>query len=485
MNKKKIITTFFCLCTIIMQAQQQNATISLNIEANKYLFGLGVEKDEQKAFALYLQSATNGDVQAMNKVGVFYKEAIGTVANKTKAIYWLNKACDNGFAKAYYNLGSIYKDAEGVEQDFSKAFEYFSKGTTAKDPLSIYAKGYLLYKGFGCVQNYQQAAQHFLQAANAGKSTAMYYLGLSYRNGYGVVKNTDTAKLWLQKALAKGEIMAMQELGSTQPENNNQQLTAFAESLKNKISKTPKTEVNQVVKIESSIGANIIEGKYRGYILKYDWSNKYVIAKSLLNIELNYNNGELTGKWIDNDSTLPFKAMLTSNDILFKNTSYERTSHYNPNTPIQYSFQNAKLQWQTIDDSLTLNGTIQMWNNYTNEPHNVQYIYLTKYQGSNNPQQIRLINDDGTQMKSITNLTVHPNPFNNVVNVEFENKETQKVQISLLNVDGKILYANDLGILKRGAYSIAIKPNQNIVSGVYIIKMQYNTQIKTIKLVKQ
>ena len=457
----------------------------MNEEANKYLFGIGVEKDEQRAFSLYLQSATNGDVLAMNKVGVFYKEAIGTEADKSKAIYWLTKSSDNGFAKAYYNLGTIFKDGVSKDQDFYKAFEYFSKGANASDPQSTYAEAYLLYKGFGCVQNYQQAAKLFLQAANAGKATAMYYLGLSYRNGYGVAKNIDSAKFWLNKALAKGEVMAMQENGSAQPENNNPQLTVFADGLKAKTFKTPKSEINQVLKIENSIGANLIEGKYRGYIFKYDWSNNLVISKSSINLELNYNNGELTGNWIEKDSALTFKATLTSNNLLFKNTKYERTSHYNPNTPIEYSFQNAKLQWQTINDSLTLNGTIQMWNNYSNEPHNLQYIYLTKYERSNNPQQIKLINDDGTQMKTIANLSVFPNPFRNIVHVEFQNQESQSVQLSLLNVDGKILCKNDLGILKQGAYTIAVQPTQNILAGVYILKMQYGNYIKTIKLVKQ
>jgi uncharacterized protein len=481
---KKIIVTIICISIHFLLYAQAN-TYAQNQEADKYLFGLGVPKDEQKAFNLYLGAALKGDLQAMNKVGVFYNEGIGTIVNKQQAIYWLLKALQNGFVKANYNLGTLYKDSKIEDQDFDKAFYYFSKGAEAKEQQCIYAKGYMLYKGLGCKQNYEEAFKYFYEGARIGKPTSMYYVGLSFRNGYGISKNIDSAKYWLQKAFINGEKMALQELKSTESEYNNPNLTDQLEILKSKTIVNAKQQLNQAIKIESTIFSNIIEGKYKGYIYKYDWSKKYVVSKIQLDVELTYANGELSGTWEEKDSDkVPFYATLTNSNMIFKNTTYEQLSHYNPTSPISYSFQNAKLQWQKIEDSLTLSGTIQMYNNFANEPQKPQYIFIKKYKSGNSKQQIKLLNDDGTEVKNISRLTVYPNPFNSIINVDFVNNEIQKVLISIHSVDGREIYNNDLGVLTQGTYSIAILPKVQHVAGVYILKIQYGNKTKTVKIVK-
>jgi uncharacterized protein len=485
MRKKKIFTLLLSLSTALLNAQQVGVTNTTSTANNNLSAATNVLTNEQIIFNQSLQLAKNGNIDAMNKVGILYKEGVGTITNKKEAMYWLNKAAESGLAKANYNLGIIYKDAVDGEQDFTKAFNYFSKGASLNDAKSNYAKGYFLYKGFGCSQNYEQAIKCFMQEAKNGKANSMYYLGLSYRNGYGITKDIDSARYWLQTALAKGENMAYQELKTSQPEYVNPNLTTYGNHLLNKTTRSTNKLINTVVKIENSIEANVIEGKYRGVILKYDWSKKYFLTKAILDLELSYEDGKLVGKWTEEGTeSLDFKAKLTQNNLLFENTEYKKVGHYNPNTPISYSFKNAKLQWQNIDDSLVLSGELQMWNNYSNEPQNAQYLYLTKYKSTNSKQQIKLLNDDGTEMKSITKLAVYPNPFSSVVNIEFINKDLQNIQISLLNTDGKLIYKKDLGLLQNGTYSIAVSPSETIPSGVYILKFQNNTQTKTIKIVK-
>jgi hypothetical protein len=468
------------------QRPTQAGSPDLITQANNYFHGVnGVAKDISKAFTLYLQAAQSGNAEAMNKVGLFYKEGIVVPANKEQAMYWLTRSAENGFAKAYFNLGTIYKDNKGAGQDFTKAFYYYSKGAVANDLQSIYSKGYLLYKGFGCTQEYMQAVECFKQGASKQKANCMYYLGLCYRNGYGITKNTDSAKYWLEKAWFGGERMALQELRSSEPENNNGNLTAYAATLKSKTMVTKKASVNQVSLINNTIEAYKIEGSYKGFIIKYDWSNQHAISKTSLEVELKYDDNLLTGTWVEGDNTTtPFEAILTTNNLIFKNTSYQKTGHYNPTIPLIYNFSNAKLQWQTIDNSMVLSGTIQMINQYANEPHKPQYIYLTKYKDGNNTKEIKLLNDDGTEIKSVSNVSVYPNPFSSIVNVEFNNKETQRVIISLVAADEKVMYYNDLGSLQIGKYAIAIQPNQLMAAGIYIVKMQFGTKVKNVKIVK-
>jgi uncharacterized protein len=486
MKLKQIITLFlFCFLAIITKAQQptQNDLFS---QATKYYYGVGVIKDEKRAFFLYLQSALAGYNQAMNRVAIFYREGIGTTANKQLAIQWFTKSGEAGYANGFYNLANLYKDAKGSEQDFTKAYLYFTKGANMNDPQSIYAKGYMLFKGLGCTQNYTEAVEYFKQASINQLPVSMYFLGLCFRNGYGITANKDSAAYWLQKAQLKGERMAIQELKSIEPENNNPQLTTFANELKQKTLKSKKGSVNKVEKITNSIEANVIEGKYRGYIIKYDWSNQYAISSTALDIEINYNNNILSGSWQeDKNTSIPFQAVLSNNNLLFMNTTYTQKAHYHPKLALPFSFQNAKVQWQKINDSITLSGTIQMFSDKTNEPQKPQYIYLTKYESTSNVDRIQLYNDDGSIMRTISNLAVYPNPFTNIVKVDFENKETQNVKINLVTIDGKTVYDNDLGILNQGTYSIEVLPSQTLLAGVYIVKMQFNKKTISVKIVKQ
>jgi uncharacterized protein len=483
--KSKILITmlFFCYFFSNTKAQQQG---DLFTQAEKYHFGVGVQKDEKKAFLFYLQAALAGNNKAMNRVAIFYNEGIGTVPNKAFATEWFIKAGEAGNAKGFYNLANLYRNAKGNEQDFTKAYQYYTKAATMHDPQSIYSKGYMLFKGFGCAQNYTEAVQCFKQTATAQQPNSMYFLGLCFRNGFGIAANKDSAAYWLQKAVLQGDGMAFQELKTAKPENDNTALTTFANALKQKTVKPQNSNTNKLEKITNFIDANIIEGKYKGYIIKYDWSNQFAISVIPLDVKLLYNNSTLSGTWYEeNNNSIFFEAALTTNKMIFKNTKYKRKGHYNPTIELPYSFQNASIQWQKINDSITLSGTIQMFSTQTNEPQNPQYIYLTKYESTNNLNQIELLNDDGTPMKSISGLLVYPNPFNNILKIDFENKETQNVNIRLFTANGKMVYSNDLGMLQQGTYSIKVQPTKTLAAGAYIVKMQFGDKTKSVQIIKQ
>ena len=483
--KLKLISLLFMCYFVNFAYAQQHIEGSLLTQAEKYLNGTGVPKDEKKAFSLYLQAALNGNITAMNRVAVLYNEGIGTTANKASAMQWFLKSGERGYAKGFYNLAKMYKDGKGKEQSFEKAIMYFTKAADMNDPESMHAKGYMLYKGLGCRQSYTGAVQCFRQAAGNGLANSMYFLGLCFRNGYGINANKDSAAYWLQKAAHKGEAMAYQELIAVDPENNDAQLTSFAAGLKQKTIKTDGHAANRVEKINNSIEAGVIEGKYTGYIIKYDWSNQHALTVTPLHLELNYKDNVLSGYWQEAEqSAIPMQASLTATKMVFSNTSYKRTGHYNPTIALPYSFRDANVQWQKINDSITLSGTIQMFSNDANEPQKPQYIYLTKYESTTNRSAIQLVNDDGTPLKAISRLSVYPNPFSTNINLEFENKVAQKVSVILLTSTGKEVYNNDLGTLETGSYKINIVPEQYLPTGLYFVRLKFNNNIKSVKIVK-
>src|SRR5687767_7422945 len=83
---------------------------------NCYENGIGVKKDETKAFEYYKKSAEKGYNMAQNKLGILY-ESKGTEKDLKKAIYWYSKAAENGNQFAQYNLGIFYENGIGVEKD--------------------------------------------------------------------------------------------------------------------------------------------------------------------------------------------------------------------------------------------------------------------------------------------------------------------------------------------------------------------------------
>src|SRR6266511_6460200 len=59
-----------------------------------YELGIGVEKDEFKAFEHYRKSVENGYDKAQNILTFLYENGSGTEKNLEKAIYWYNKAAE-------------------------------------------------------------------------------------------------------------------------------------------------------------------------------------------------------------------------------------------------------------------------------------------------------------------------------------------------------------------------------------------------------
>lgn len=53
-----------------------------------YMFGYGVEVDQDKAVKLFEKGAERGHRDAQHHLSVCYEEGMGVVSNKTKAAYW-------------------------------------------------------------------------------------------------------------------------------------------------------------------------------------------------------------------------------------------------------------------------------------------------------------------------------------------------------------------------------------------------------------
>jgi uncharacterized protein len=377
----------------------------------------------------------------------------------------------------------LYKEAKGDAQDFNKAYSYFAKAASLGDAQSIYGQAYMLYKGLGCTQNYEKAAALFKQGASEGRPNSMYFYALCLRNGYGVQADTAQAGVWLQKAAKKNYVLAIKELNTPTAENSNEAAKALARQLK--AAALPGAEnINQYRKINHQIPATDITGTYKGYIIKYDWSGQNAIGSSALTLLVNYEAGKLTGQWIEADSiTVPLQAVLTPRAMVFKNTQYTRTDHYSPVSGLVYQFTNAQLQWINKGNNVYLCGNVQMHSPRRNEPQKPQYVALTRQAAGNGTGNITLTNADGSEFSITNDLLAYPNPFTDVVTIDFELKEACEVQTQLLTLDGNIVYSNKAGLLEAGKYTLPVK-TQQVAAGTYMVRLVYGNKIKATRLVK-
>ena len=68
------------------------------------MVGLGVEKDERKAFGYYLEAARKGHAVSPNNIGTMYRDGKGTAKNLEEAFKWFKASAEQGHAGAQNNL---------------------------------------------------------------------------------------------------------------------------------------------------------------------------------------------------------------------------------------------------------------------------------------------------------------------------------------------------------------------------------------------
>ena len=95
--------------------------------AQMYLEGVGVEKDEKKAFEWYEKSAKLNYALAQFRLALMYLNGIGVEKDEEKAFEWCEKSAKLNYALAQFRLALMYSNGIGVEKDEEKAFEWCEK----------------------------------------------------------------------------------------------------------------------------------------------------------------------------------------------------------------------------------------------------------------------------------------------------------------------------------------------------------------------
>ena len=223
-------------------------------------------------------------------LGLAYLDGIGVASDVDKAVTLLEKAGQAGYDRAYNVLGNMYKQGgNGVRQDFRKAYHYYCTGAERGHNMCIYYKGLMQYKGLGCRQDYKEAAMTFLTSANDRDANSLYMLGLCSRNGYGLAKDSAAALFCLQRAARMHCPEASEELMRPHEETYMHDVHANAPRYSYIPDSLPDVR-------PSAVAVDLPAGDYRGFIVTYDWSGKYILDERPFAMTLNgVTGGGLSG----------------------------------------------------------------------------------------------------------------------------------------------------------------------------------------------
>ena len=193
-NPKQCIQS--AMDVIHKQAEQSNVLAQFQL-AMMYLYGIGVEHNDNKAFQLFEKAAIQDFLPAINGLAMVYKYGEGVEHNDAKAFQLFEKAAIQGLLPSINHLAIVYKYGEGVEQNDTKAFQLFEKAAIQGYAESQFQLAIMYLNSEGVEQNDVKAFQFFEKAAYQVHIESQYNAAMMYLYGRGVEQNHDKAIHWL------------------------------------------------------------------------------------------------------------------------------------------------------------------------------------------------------------------------------------------------------------------------------------------------
>ncbi|RHZ89437.1 hypothetical protein Glove_14g31 [Diversispora epigaea] len=173
-----------------------------------YSFGNGIKKDEKKAFIMDLKSADRKNPVGLFDAGYDFIEGIGTIANERKGFQCYLEAAMLGNVKAYDLLGLCYQKGLGIMKNEEKAFEWYKKGAEAGYSGAFNNVGYCHLLGIGCERDEKRSLEFYLKSAEIGNPHGALRVGRFYHDDPVIKKDIIKAVYWLSKAKKHGEYFA-------------------------------------------------------------------------------------------------------------------------------------------------------------------------------------------------------------------------------------------------------------------------------------
>lgn len=187
-----------------------------------YRYGLGTEKNHDKAFQWFEKSAQAGNKYAQYSLANQYYYGNGTEKNLSFAHMWYAKSAEQGMPYAGYALAQMYAKGEEVVKNDKTAQRYYNRALNGflsigesgqADENLLYKIGRMYMRGLGTDTDMPKAIEYFQQSARLGNIGAKRYLALEYISGEYLEQDIDKGISALTECANIGDIIAAYKLG--------------------------------------------------------------------------------------------------------------------------------------------------------------------------------------------------------------------------------------------------------------------------------
>ncbi|MCB0510146.1 MAG: SEL1-like repeat protein [Bacteroidetes bacterium] len=307
-------------------AANQGHALSQYYLARMYIQGIGIPKDDNKAFDLYLLAAKQNYAEAQNIIGFLYDNGHGVKQNEKEAFHWFQKAANNGNAEAQFNLGNFYRIGRGTEVDLAKAIEWYGKSAKNGYNGAQFELGKMYLEGNGVSKNIEKSIALFQLAAKQNLPIAQNALGMIYQKGLGVEVDYQKAETWYTKSAEFGDPLGQYFLGVlyTKPE-----LRAYDKALSWWRKAAEQGNVLSMISLGwayeygKGVNKNIfksIEWHEKAENISYDPSHKRIIKSFYLRMGNNFSSEKKTGENFKQSTKMYLRALGTKEFPFKQNT---------------------------------------------------------------------------------------------------------------------------------------------------------------------
>ncbi len=178
-----------------------------------YHGGNGLEKDEKKAYEIflkapdvcskkfYLKVIEDNDLSSMYMLGIFFSIDYSVfITYDEYSFYFYSLAAKNGHMKATLELAKCYHFGIGVKRNYKEAYELFTQLNNKGNIDAAYYLGKYYYYGCYVRKNLNKAVSFFRKAAQEGNADAAFCLAMCYEKGHGVEASWNKALMWYRKS---------------------------------------------------------------------------------------------------------------------------------------------------------------------------------------------------------------------------------------------------------------------------------------------
>ena len=181
--------------------------------ASFYRQGIGVERDDARAFEAAKRGAMLGAPQLRLLTGIFYREGWGVPQSFPEARRWTELAVQDGHVHAFVALGDFYRRGIGTTPDPARAVGYYRQAAALGSTDAMNLVGLAYMRGEGVERDTDTGIAWLVQASEQGNPHAAFSLGRAFNDGWGVKRDLSSALAYFRLSAQRNYLGAHIRIG--------------------------------------------------------------------------------------------------------------------------------------------------------------------------------------------------------------------------------------------------------------------------------